>query len=218
MLINIHTHFPTRLPGTIEIESVYFGQSKIPSADQRSVGLHPWYLNAGDMDAAFDWLAGQAAEPAVVAIGEAGLDKVCTTPWDLQVLAFQRCVEVSEQVGKPLVLHCVRAFSEIIAFKKAWKPSQTWIFHGFEKNKTTADMLLRAGCKLSFGAGLFRANSPAPESLYTMTSGQFFLETDDSPHTIEDVYLRAAEIRNMSVEDLTRELSERFFELIKNPR
>ena len=202
VFINLHTHHPTLSPGMLEIESVYFGQDKTPTAAQRSVGLHPWYLAGIDFEIAQNWLREQAALPNTLAIGEAGLDKVCGTPWDLQVLAFQRCVEVSETFEKPLIIHCVRAFSEIIALKKAWKPAQSWIFHGFDKNLPTAAMLLRAGCCLSFGAALFRGNSHAAESLRAAPVDRFFLETDDSGVTIEEVYVRAAFLLGVTIKEL----------------
>ncbi len=220
LLINLHTHHPTLLPGILEIENVYFSQSKIPAAPWRSVGLHPWYLQGIDWDAASSWLLEQAALPSTIALGESGLDKACKTPWALQLFAFQRCVEVSEALEKPLILHCVRAYSEILALKKDWKPRQTWIFHGFDKNSATAAMLLRAGCCLSFGAALFKDKSFAAESLQATPADQFFLETDNADVTIEAVYNRAAELRGLEIRELMGLVEgnfRRFFDP-KNPK
>lgn len=217
MLINIHTHFPTLQPGAFEIESVYFGQTQTPCSRHRSVGLHPWYLDGIDLEEADKWLQEQAASADTCAIGEAGLDKVSKTPWDQQVLAFQRCVAVSESTKKPLILHCVRAYSEIIVLKKEWKPRQAWIFHGFDKNLPTAAMLLRAGCFLSFGSALFKENSHAAESLLATPNGRFFLETDASTTTIEAVYEKAASIRRLSIRAL-EQLLEPQLSLFGNPQ
>jgi len=197
VFINLHTHHPTLSPEIFEIESVFYGQPEPLRAAHGSVGLHPWYLEGIDLDAAVAWLQKQTAKPEILALGEAGLDKVCKTPWDLQLLAFQRCVEISEAFRKPLILHCVRAYSELIALKKAWKPVQPWIFHGFDKHTETAAMLLTAGCFLSFGAALFRENSKAAESLQAIPADLFFLETDDAVVTIEAIYARAAAIRGL---------------------
>jgi TatD DNase family protein len=202
VLINLHTHHPTLAPGSIEIESVYYGQAKAPTAAWRSVGLHPWFLNGQDWDLAANWLQEQALSSNCWAIGEAGLDKVSNTPMELQMIAFQRCMEVSESTEKPLIIHCVRAFSEIIALKKQWKPAQPWIFHGFDKNKPTADMLLRAGCYLSFGAALFRQKSQAAESLRATPPDRLFLETDDASISIEAVYEQAAAILGIGTGEL----------------
>ncbi len=201
MFIDLHTHHPTLSPGILEIESVYYGQSRQPKASTRSAGLHPWFLES-DLEAGRRWLQDQAILPGTVAIGEAGLDKVCKTPWDLQMKAFQYCVEISEALEKPLIIHCVRAFSEMIALKVAWKPIQAWIFHGFNKNTSTANMLLQHGCFLSFGTSILLEQSHASASLKASPPDRFFLETDDAEVPIEAVYQRAAAIRGIGERDL----------------
>lgn len=210
MFFNLHTHHPTLAPGTVEIESVYFGQEKMPVSPRRSVGLHPWYLQGVNLNVAEKWLREQASLPEVVAIGEAGLDKVTATPWELQVRAFQLCSDVAEEFRKPLVIHCVRAFGETLTLKKMWKPAQPWIFHGFDKSAETAAMLLNAGCRLSFGTALFRDNSHAAEALRQTPPGRFLLETDVSEFSIRQVYERAAEVRNISLADLEQLVEANF--------
>ena len=130
MFLNLHTHSPTLSPGILEIESVYYGQPDAPTAAYRSAGLHPWFLGNTDLSAAHHWLREQTARPDTLAIGEAGLDKVTSTDWAIQLTAFQYCIEVSEANHKPLIIHCVRAFGEILDLKKRWQPTQPWIFHG----------------------------------------------------------------------------------------
>ena len=46
--------------------------------------------------------------PCVVAVGEVGLDALRGASLALQEFVFRRQVEISEAVGKPLVLHVVR--------------------------------------------------------------------------------------------------------------
>ncbi len=213
VLINFHTHHPTLAPDVLELESVYLGQTTAARSKTCSLGLHPWYLANFDPDAASKWLHTQAASADTMAIGEAGLDKVCKTPWEVQIQAFQLCVQVSEAQEKPLIIHCVRAYPEIIAFKKSWKPRQNWIFHGFDKNLPTAAMILRAGCFLSFGAALFKTNSHAAESLLATPEDRFLLETDNADLNIQTVYEKAAAIRGLALTDLI-ELMQRNFEKV----
>ena len=201
------------LPGTVEIESVYFSQANEPVASLRSAGLHPWYLHTADLNTSAAWLRDQAVRREVIAIGEAGLDKVTSTPWEVQVAAFQLCADIAEEFRKPLVVHCVRAFGEILALKKQWKPEQAWVFHGFDKNVETARSIWSAGCRLSFGTALFRQNSAAAEALRQVPADRFFLETDVSDVPIEKVYEKAAEIRGIALQDLKRQLQENFLAL-----
>jgi len=200
--LNLHTHHPMGDPEVLEIESLYFGQD-IPAANgYRSVGLHPWHLNGVDLAAAEQWLNEQATRSEILAIGEAGLDKATDTPWAVQVDAFGRCLRVAAETRKPLIVHCVRAFGEIVQILgkpgSARRPPGI-VFHGFDKHPQTAGMLHRAGCCLSFGTALFRAEGYAAEVLRQVPSDRFFLETDVQKVDIRAVYARAAEIRGTTL-------------------
>ena len=200
---DIHTHYPTGNVLVTEVENLYFGQVASLQTSYLSVGLHPWFLEAASMDRARQWLVQQAALTSVIAIGEAGLDKICDTPWSLQEAAFRFCIEVSETLHKPLVIHCVRAHNEVIQIKKELNPKQTWIFHGYNKHPDTARMLLREGCFLSFGAALKQAGNHSTEALQLTPDNRFFLETDDDQqHGIAAIYEQAASIRGISLEYL----------------
>lgn len=193
----------------LAIESLYAGQPNPPVSPWQSAGLHPWHLPK-PLTSALEWLEGQAAQDNTLAIGEAGLDKVCQTPWAWQVEAFEYCIGLSEKTGKPLIIHCVRAYSEVLQLKKALKPAQPWIFHGFDKNLSTAQMALKAGAYLSFGSALFRENNHAAEVLPILPKDRFFLETDNSGWTIQQVYERAATLRGCQMAELERQMEENF--------
>lgn len=198
----------------MEIQNLRFGQTAGSSAAYVSAGLHPWHISAETLQAASDWLLIQVQSTRVIAIGEAGLDKITETPWASQRAAFQRCVEISETTKKPLIIHCVRAFHEIIALKKQWQPQLPWIFHGFNKNLQIADMLLNADCFLSFGKAIFQENNHAAAVLRQIPADRFFLETDDAPDLdIEAVYRKAAELRGCTLERLQEKLEMRFQEI-----
>ncbi len=212
--INIHTHHPAGKAGHLEVENLRFQQPGSATAAYCSAGLHPWFLSAETLDAATNWLREQAQSAQVIAIGEAGLDKLTATPWALQLTAFKRCVEIAEAAQKPLIIHCVRAFNEIIALKKDWQPQQPWIFHGFNKNRQTAELLLAEGCYLSFGKAIFQEKNHAASALAQMPSGRFFLETDDADWLgIEAVYERATALRKVPLQDMKGLLEMRFREL-----
>jgi TatD DNase family protein len=198
----------------LEIENRRFQQPGSVKADYCSAGLHPWFLAQETLNDACDWLREQAQSPNTIAIGEAGLDKLTATPWALQLAAFQHCIEISETLQKPLIIHCVRAFNEIIALKKALKPQQPWIFHGFNKNCQTAELLLAEGCYLSFGKAIFQENNHAAAVLAQVPANRFFLETDDAAELdIEAVYEKAVALRRLPLQDLQQLLEARFREV-----
>jgi TatD DNase family protein len=199
MYIDLHTHYPCRTAGVIEIVNRYFDQPPTGAALE-SVGLHPWYLEADRMEEAIAWLAQQAEAPNCVAIGESGLDRLTRTPMNLQNIAFEASVKTAAAVGKPLIIHCVRAQEDIIAAHKRLRPQGAWVIHGFNKKPAVADLLLKADIYLSFGAAIMPSGSPAAVALKQTPDHRFFLETDDqSAITIEAIYEKAAAIRGVSV-------------------
>jgi TatD DNase family protein len=202
---DIHTHKTALQHHEWAIESLLYGQS--PSLAQYSIGLHPWFLQGIDLADAQIWLADQARLPQVLAIGEAGLDKITETPWSIQLKAFEVCIEVSESVKKPLIIHCVRAFDEILALKKQVSPLQPWILHGFNKHLQTAEQLLNAGFMLSFGKHILLENNHASSALKITPHDAYFLETDDSPLPISTIFESSASIRDTSEAMIQQEVN-----------
>lgn len=200
-LLNVHTHCPSGNPATDEIVNMRPGESSGVLPRLYSAGLHPWFLTEMSLNSDLEWLRSHAAN--AIAIGEAGLDKLVNVPASLQMAAFRACIVVSEESGKPLIIHCVKAFDAVIALKKGLKPAQPWIIHGFDKHPQVAGELLRAGCYLSFGKALFNDRSHAARSLQAVPADRFFLETDDARDLeIEAVYVRAARIRGVTPEEM----------------
>ncbi len=201
--LNLHTHLPTHQHDWIEIENIHFNQEKSTQNGQWSSGIHPWYIRADQINAAVAWLNEQATLPDTWAIGECGLDKVCDTSFDVQLAAFNQAVAVAKKQQKPLIIHCVRAYSEVLSvLKLANFPAYRAVFHGFDKNWTTARMVLDAGYSLSFGKALFQGNSHAAQVLENTPPDRFFLETDNAPIQIPEVYLKAAALRKINLDEI----------------
>jgi TatD DNase family protein len=154
-----------------------------------SAGLHPWNLT-DEWRSHLPRLEMQLSDTLTITLGEAGLDRACTTPWPLQMSAFEAQVQLSEQHAMPLVLHCVRATDVLLAMHKSMRPSQPWILHGFRGKPQLAEQLLGQGLLLSFGEH-FNA-----EALRLCPAGTFFLETDESELSIKDIYAKAAAVRS----------------------
>ena len=69
----------------------------------------------------------------------------------MQEQLFPLHVRLSEAYGKPLILHCVRAFDRLLALRKHYCPTQRWVIHGFRGRPALARQLLQADFDLSFG-------------------------------------------------------------------
>lgn len=117
-----------------------------------SAGIHPWWSD--DADACRKMLAELphiSALPQVVAIGECGFDRL-HGDISLQETLFAWQIRLSEQLRKPVTIHCVRAFDMLLAARKALSPTQTWTVHGFRGRPALAQQLLDAGLDLSYGS------------------------------------------------------------------
>lgn len=139
-----------------------------------SVGLHPWYVPA-DWSAALSGLEAWLTHPQVVALGECGLDRLTATPYDLQLRAFRAQLRLAQAHRLPLVIHCVRAWDDVLAFLRQEGPwTEPVLIHGFRGKPQQARQLLAHGLSLSFGP---RFNA---ESLRLCPPARRYAETDDS--------------------------------------
>lgn len=166
-----------------------------------SVGVHPWEM--ADPAPRLAALAELAVLTEVAAIGEAGLDLANGAPMYRQLLTFRRQVEISEDVGKPLIVHCVKTVDMIAGLRRDLRPRQPWVVHGFRGKPAAAEQLLRCGCWLSFGE---RFNA---ETL-RMVPGDFLLaETDCSEKSIQEIIAALSDARQEDVAVLASANSER---------
>ncbi|WP_300729717.1 TatD family hydrolase [uncultured Bacteroides sp.] len=209
MLLDIHTH---RLPSDTAscILSGCMRTSPYPSeARYISAGIHPWYLTAEDYPTQREWLAMMLDDPRTVALGEAGLDKHCNTPYGLQLQAFRYAIGLSESHHLPLIIHCVKCFNELIALKKEIMPHTPWIIHGFRGKRQLAESLSANGFYLSFGERY------QPEALVATPADRLLLETDESETPIEELARQAARLRNLPyeefIENITKNINYLFF-------
>lgn len=165
---DIHTHGPAA-PGVIRNLDVF--EEPQPGYNY-SAGIHPW---ESDGEKALEWFDRMAVHPQVVAIGEAGLDKLRGAAPDIQTRLFVHQARRAEEVAKPLIIHCVRAYGELLGLRRLLKPSQPWIIHGFRGKAALARQLLDAGFCLSFGTQY------NPEAYAITPPERLYHETDTAP-------------------------------------
>jgi TatD DNase family protein len=198
--INLHTHHFSNTENVLEVVNQYpweFDET-IP---HYSIGIHPWYIDENRLESDLKHIQNKLLVTNCLALGECGLDKRIEVPFQLQTEVFQRQIELVQQTSKPIILHCVASFNEVIAIKKEMHIENPMIIHGFSKNEQVAKSLLNNGFYLSFGKYLLR--NPELASVFNYVSNErFFLETDTIEETIMDVYQKASSIKNLKIEDL----------------
>lgn len=163
-----------------------------------SVGIHPWHIE-GEGEQQFAQLTEIARRPEVLAIGEAGLDALRGPEMSTQQRLLRKQVMLSEQIGKPLILHIVRAWSELLQLRAELRPSQPWIIHGFRGKPALMNQLLAPGSNqiyLSFGEKF------NPASVEAVPSDRLLIESDESPLSIEAILEKLAEARHTAPQQL----------------
>ncbi len=206
MFINLHTHQKDDTNFTIFnafLESVNINCS---------YGIHPWYVNQYSSDS-LSLLENLIQQENCLAIGECGLDKLSEVAWEKQMTFFEAQILLSEKYQKPLIIHCVKAFQELIVLKRKYQPKQAWILHGFSKSNV-AKQLLAEGFYLSIGANLITSEK-LQETLKTVPLNRLFLETDDKGIAISDLYCQLSKIKKLDVSELERQLEVNFLKAFR---
>ncbi|SDX40902.1 TatD family hydrolase [Flavobacterium degerlachei] len=207
-LFNLHTHSFTNQTDVLELVNQY-PQEFDASIPFYSIGIHPWYIVEERLETDLEVIENKLKEINCLAIGECGLDKRVEMPMDLQQVVFEKQLLLAQKYNKPVVIHCVAAFQEIIAIKKKLNISVPMIIHGFSKNEQTAKQLVDNGFYISFGKYLLR--NPELESVFkSVPNNRFFLETDTIAENIDVVYALAAKYKDVNLEEIQKQISSNF--------
>ena len=211
---NLHTHQSSNQADVLELVNQY-PQEFDASIPSYSIGIHPWHIVEARIGEDLEIIESHLIDEKCLAIGECGLDKRIEIPMALQQMVFEKQLALAEKYKKPVVIHCVAAFQEVIAIKKKMAISVPMIIHGFSKNKETAEQLIANGFYLSFGKYLLR--NPELELVFkNIPKDRLFLETDTIEEGIAAVYELAAKYRNIELEEMTAIINANFNTVFKH--
>jgi TatD DNase family protein len=204
--IDIHTHHPKFTEGIISVQSLFLQDLEFNKilTNPFSAGIHPWHANRINSDEIKTRLNRVINQPGLIAIGETGLDKKCHVDFNLQKTVFELHIEIAEKFRKPLIIHCVNAWDEMIATAK--RSNVPIILHGFSGNRELTIQLIRHGFSFSIGKAILKENSKLKESIQIIPSESLFFETDDEILDIREVYDAASSILKCSAEDLKHQI------------
>lgn len=196
----------------MELVSLHKPDAKKPNL--YSFGVHPWKIGK-DVNHILQEMDTISRNRRCIAIGECGLDKLIETDFELQQKIFCEQIQIANEVQKPLIIHCVKAFNELTACLKKMNNTVPVIIHGFNNNKNIADDLLKEGYIISFGKALMQADSNASEVIKHVGRKNFFLETDDSSVPIRDIYKRCSVILGIEEVILQEQLKNNYQRIFK---
>jgi TatD DNase family protein len=202
--IDIHNHGGSSSPGKFSIENLMAHEERKPVGEQGlayTYGIHPWHLSADNYDFQIGKVERYASDGNVIAIGEAGFDRLRGPSPELQKRAFEQQVKIADENGKPVFIHCVRAWDEILAENKRLKPSTPWLIHGFRGKQELAEQLISKGMYISFWFD-FIIKSESSSLVKSLPSDRIFLETDGSGVEISIIYNKVSTDLSISIVEL----------------
>jgi len=204
--IDIHTHGAVPAPGIFSVETLMAHEERIPVESAGlayTSGIHPWNLNDQNHDRLLSYVEKTAPSESVIAIGEAGFDKIKGPAMDLQQRTFEEQVRIAERLRKPVVIHCVRAWEELMAEHKKLKPAMPWLIHGFRGKPELGMQLISKGLYLSFWFGYIL--KPESASLInSLPKDRIFLETDGADVDIRDIYNKVSSDLGITTDELKK--------------
>ncbi|KIO52436.1 TatD family hydrolase [Flavobacterium hibernum] len=205
---NFHTHQFTNQSNILELVNQY-PQDFDASIPFYSIGIHPWYIKEAQIDTDLKIIEEKLQTKNCLALGECGLDKRIEIPLEQQISVFEKQLALAEKYNKPVVIHCVAAFQEVIEIKKRLKISAPMIIHGFSKNSQIASQLIKEGFYISFGKYLLK-NPDLKAVFQNAPNDRFFLETDTIEESIQQVYDLAGQYKNITIKELRAIISSNY--------
>jgi len=215
--IDIHTHGAVPSPGIFSVETLMAHEERIPveiAGIAYTSGIHPWNLNDENHDRLLLYVEETASSESVIAVGEAGFDKIKGPAMDLQRKTFEEQVCIAGKLRKPVVIHCVRAWEELISAHKNLKPATPWLIHGFRGKSELGMQLIAKGMYLSFWFD-FITRPEAASLLKSLPVDHIFLETDGSGTDIRDIYIKVSGDLGLTIDELKSQIFINFNRFFK---
>jgi TatD DNase family protein len=206
--VNLHTHSYSKSEKVLEIVNQYPWDFK-EDFPTYSIGIHPFYISENRFIEDLLTIEQKLRLTECLALGECGLDKRIEIPMQLQIEIFEKQILLAEKFQKPVILHLVAAFDELIEIKNRLQISVPMIVHGFSKSKELAKQLLDNGMYLSFGKYLIQ-NENLKDVFLSVPENRYFLETDSSDYKIEEVYSLVAKYKNQNILEIQKQVENNF--------
>jgi len=210
--IDIHNHGSSQVPGIFTVENLIAGEGKTPvplTGIVYTAGIHPWQLSRENFSSQLQFVRSMAGYSNVIAVGEAGFDRLKGAPAELQEAAFEEQVKIAREHSKPVFIHCVRAWDELLSVRKRLGENEPWIVHGFRGKKELAYQLISKNMFISFWFD-FIIRPESSELIGSLPVERIFLETDGSGEDIRLIYNKVAADLRITVDDLKDQIFENY--------
>ncbi|WP_372652202.1 TatD family hydrolase [Halobacteriovorax sp.] len=217
MILNFHTHSPRKEDGVISFYNadIRNGEKEFTLGDYRCAGIHPWWIDDFDEESR-DKILKTFLSESITCIGEIGLDRSFkSVEFSKQVEFFEFQLKIAiDRKDKFIIIHCVRAYQEILNSVKKVGYKGVLVFHDYNGNEEMTEKLLGRGDYFSYGNMLFQKESKAMNSLSHIPLNRLFIETDDqSRFSIDEAYREASIFLGIKMDNLSQQSMKNFIYL-----
>lgn len=194
-----------------------------------SCGVHP--LHQEDA-CSYQTLLQQSQHPAVVAIGETGLDYYYSAESkEVQKQSFIDHIKVANALAKPLIIHTRDAQKDTIDLLKQYKDPETkGVLHCFTESLDMAQAAMKLGFYISIsGIVTFSSASELQEVVRQVPLDRLLIETDspwlapvpyrgkqNQPGYVVEVAEFIAQLKGVTVEELAQVTTQNFYNLFSD--
>jgi TatD DNase family protein len=182
------------------------------------VGIHPNYTQDARLEDV-PALRELQSDPAVVALGEMGLDYFHRfADRTHQARLFEAQMALAAELGRPVVIHSREAIDDTLAVMRN-VPRVRAVFHCFTGTAEEAERILAAGYWISFtGPITYKKNDGLREVVRLVPIDRLMMETDapylspepkrgqktNEPALVMYTAAKAAEVKGISLDELDR--------------
>jgi len=200
--IDIHTHQVRSGENVIAVSNQMLHERGHTPTQLFSAGLHPWHADQLSPESLSEALDHAATYQNMIAYGETGLDKVCEIPLKLQQDVFELHLRKAVKWKKPVILHCVKAWDELIEIAAGYH--LLMILHGYNGSNQLTERLLQRGFCFSIGKSILNPASKIRHSIHLIPPSSLFCETDTSEISIQSIYAAVSSALKIEEKKLIR--------------
>lgn len=206
-IIDFHTHNLSGAPRCAAIASYSLTEiDRCPPGQYFTVGLHPWdtALFCSTPQILEKKLRDALLSPYAIGVGEVGLDRLRGAELHCQETLLGIQLEIAAELDLPVVVHCVRAWSELESIFRDVRFCSRKAIHGFRGKASVLTRLINNGWYLSLGvrSGITEA------FLAQIPRERLLLESDDTKEPLTGLYRQVATCMHCSGEELEALVSE----------
>lgn len=140
-----------------------------------STGIHPWFIDNIDLQIS-QLQSILKKHNNILLIGECGIDKLKGPNLNIQEAVFKKHLALAKTFQKPIIIHCVKAYQEVLKIIQAEKFSLPFVFHGFTKSIELAKQIVAAGGSISLNFKM--ENEKKQMYLEALPKERVFFESD----------------------------------------